>query len=622
MIRERLQKWCKIAGMFITTVIMLLIPCASYILFEYVTGNLLTIPLSMAVLNIGWIYLIYLAVFAVSGSTRIGTPLTTVFLYIVSAAEYLVTGFRGRPIMIWDVLALRTAMSVAGNYEFVFTKEMYLAFLGVQVICLFALLFPIRVKGRNKRLVFAGGGTGVVLSFILWFYSCLIPYKGLEINMWEVNETYQEYGYVLSTAVSFNYAVKKKPKGYSFAKVKQIYDTVKADNQVLLASAGDVDVECEDKITPVNIICIMNESFSDLKVAGNFKTNQEYFSFLNSLKENTVKGSLCVPVFGSLTSNSEFEFLTGDSISQLPANSIAYQFNVKPNTYSLVSTLKSQGYDTVAMHPYPKENWNRQECYRNMGIDEFLDIEDYEGSELLRNYISDRADYEKLIERVESKENPEDKLFLFNVTMQNHGGYDTLFDDFDQEVWLTGSLRGKYPKADQYLSLMKRSDEALEYLISYFEQSSEPTMIVLFGDHQPSVEDEFFDEISGTPSSLVKNQDRLMWYQTPFMIWTNYKTQAEEKGKMGAIYLSSEVLKRAGVTMTPYQQFLLKMEETFPVVHPIGCLDQEGTYYSWEALNNPENPYSDLIMNYEYLVYNHIFDGKKLKEMFSLENDN
>jgi phosphoglycerol transferase MdoB-like AlkP superfamily enzyme len=620
-IRERLLKWCKTAGMFITTVIILLIPCASYILFEYVTGNLPTIPLSMAVLNIGWIYLLYLAAFTVSGSTRIGIPLTAVFLYIVSVAEYLVLGFRGRPIMIWDVLALRTAMSVAGNYEFVLTEEMYLACLGVQAICIFALIFPKRVKGRNKRLVFAGGSTGVVLSFILWFYTCLIPYKGLEINMWEVGETYQEYGYVLSTAVSLNYAVKKKPKGYSFSKVKQIYDYVREDNQVLLASAGDVDVEGEGKTTPVNIICIMNESFSDLKVAGEFETNQEYFPFLNSLKENTMKGSLSVPVFGSLTSNSEFEFLTGDSVSLLPANSIAYQFNVKPNTYSLVSTLKSQGYETVAMHPYPKENWNRQECYRNMGIDEFLDIEDYEDSELLRNYVSDRADYEKLIERVESKENSEDKLFLFNVTMQNHGGYETLYDNFDQEVWLTGKLKGKYPKADQYLSLMKRSDEALEYLISYFEKSTEPTMIVFFGDHQPSVEDEFFDEISGTPSNLVKNKDRLMWYQTPFMIWTNYETRAEEKGKMGAIYLSSEVLKRAGVNMTPYQQFLLTMEETFPVVHPIGCFNKEGTYYSWEALQDPESPYRDLIMDYEYLVYNHIFDGKKYKEMFSLDTD-
>ncbi|WP_442914605.1 LTA synthase family protein [Lacrimispora sp.] len=618
-IRERMLKWCKNAGIFITTAIILLIPCASYILFEYVTGNLSAISPSMAVLNIGWIYLLYLTVFAVSGSTGVGISLTAVFLYFVSAAEYLVTSFRGRPIMIWDVLALRTAMSVAGNYEFVLTKEMYLAFLGVQAICLFAFLFPKRTRGRKRRLILAGGSAGVIVSFSMWFYTFLIPAKGLEINMWEVNETYQEYGYVLSTAVSFNYTVQKKPKGYSLSKVKQIYDSVREENQVLLAQAGESDAETEEKTTPVNIICIMNESLSDLKVAGNFETNQEYFPFMNSLKENTVKGSLAVPVFGSLTSNSEYEFLTGNSISLLQANSIAYQFNVKPNTYSLVSTLKSQGYETVAMHPYPRENWNRQECYRNLGMDEFLAIEDYEGSEELRNYVSDKADYQKLIERIEAKENPEDKLFVFNVTMQNHGGYESAYDNFDQEVWLTGDLKGKYPKTDQYLSLVKRSDEALEYLISYFKQSDEPTMIVMFGDHQPSVEDEFFDEIAGMPSSLVPHEERLMWYQTPFLIWTNYESQAEEKGKLGAVYLGAELLKRANVQMPPYQQFLLTMEETFPVVHPIGCYDKEGTYYSWESLRMPDNPYRDLIASYEYLVYNHTFDGKKYKEMFSLD---
>ena len=58
-----------------------------------------------------------------------------------------------------------------------------------------------------------------------------------------------------------------------------------------------------------------------------------------------------------------------------------------------------------------------------MGFDAFLDQEFYEGSEELRNYISDEADYQKLIQVVEAKENPEDKLFIFNVTMQNHGGY-------------------------------------------------------------------------------------------------------------------------------------------------------------------------------------------------------
>lgn len=622
MTKQRLLKWLKTAGIFTTTMVLLVIPCLSYILFEFVTGNLATIPPSNAILNIGWIYLLYLVVFAVSGSTRIAVPAVSVFLYVASVAEYLVVGFRGRPIMFWDVLAFRTAMSVAENYEFIITKQMFLACLVIQAICLFALAFPLKVKGKKLRLLFAGGSAGIAVSFGIWFYTYLIPGAGLGINMWAVNESYQEYGYVLSTAVSCSYVVKKKPDGYSLTKVKQIYDSVKEDNQVLLASSGDVDSDGESTVTPVNIICIMNESYSELKVAGEFETNQEYFPFLNSLKENTVKGSLCVPIFGSLTSNSEFEFLTGDSIALLQPNSIAYQFNIKPNTYSLVSTLKSQGYQAIAMHPYPKENWNREECYRNMGFDKFFDIEDYEGSEQLRNYVSDRGDFEKLIEQVESKENPEDKLFLFNVTMQNHGGYDSLYDNFNQEVWLTGDLEGKYPEADQYLSLMKRSDEALEYLISYFEKSQEPTMIVMFGDHQPSVEDEFFDDILGAPSTQVSNKDRLMWYQTPFIIWTNYETKAEEKGKMSSIYLSSELLIRAGIEMTPYQQFLLSMEETFPVVHPIGCYDKAGTYYSWTALTEAGSPYGGIIKNYEYLVYNHIFDVKKYKDMFTLEIGN
>ena len=107
-----------------------------------------------------------------------------------------------------------------------------------------------------------------------------------------------------------------------------------------------------------------------------------------------------------------------------------------------------------------------------MGFDDFIDETRYEERDFLRNYVSDQSDYENLIRQVENKENPDDRLFLFNVTMQNHGGYEGIYDNFPQEVWLTGSLKDKYPKTDQYLSLMKRSDEALEYLIRYFENSS------------------------------------------------------------------------------------------------------------------------------------------------------
>ena len=636
--KENKIKIIKYIWYTVGTVCLLMAPVASYFMFEYVTGNLDTVPYYMAALNIGWIYVLYLALFAVTGRTRIAVPAASCVLYVISLAETFVVAFRGRPIMLWDVMAFRTAMTVSGNYEFFITRQMKTAFVLLLLMNVFLWFTPRRVRGWKLRLAVGGGIAASIVGYGAWFFAVLVPSWGLGINMWAINGTYQEYGYVLSTAVSLQYVVKKPPQGYSNARLKEIYSRLEEN---IYAEAGNGQaypeksraypenpenpenpLEDGQPVTPVNLICIMNESLAELKTAGDFTTNTEYFPFMDSLEENTVRGSLCVPVFGSMTSNTEFEFLTGDSMALLPANSIAYQFNVKPGTYSMVSTLKDQGYYSVAMHPYPGENWNRVECYQNMGFDAFLDQEFYEGSEELRNYVSDEADYQKLIQVVEAKENPEDKLFIFNVTMQNHGGYEGTYDNFEQEVWLTGEYEGKYPKTDQYLSLMKRSDQAFQYLVEYFSLTDQPTMIVMFGDHQPSVEDEFYDDIAGMPSSEVPAQEHLMWYETPFIIWTNYSMPSEDMGRLGAVYLSSEVLWRANLEMTPYNRFLLAMKEDLPVVHFLGCYDREGTYYYWAKAESERCPYQDTVLDYEALVYNHSLDRKKFKELFVIDSEN
>ena len=641
MTKENKIKIIKYIWYIVGTVSLLMAPVVSYFMFEYVTGNLDTVPYYMAVLNIGWIYVLYLALFAVTGRTRIAVPAVSCVLYVISLAETFVVAFRSRPIMLWDVMAFRTAMTVSGNYEFFITRQMKTAFVLLLLMNVFLWFTPRRVRGWKLRLAVGGGIAASIAGYGAWFFAVLVPSWGLGINMWAINGTYQEYGYVLSTAVSLQYVVKKPPQGYSNARLKEIYNRLE---ESIYAEAGNGQAypvksqaypespenpenpenrpEEGQPVTPVNLICIMNESLAELKTAGDFTTNTEYFPFMDSLEENTVRGSLCVPVFGSMTSNTEFEFLTGDSMALLPANSIAYQFNVKPDTYSMVSTLKDQGYYSVAMHPYPGENWNRVECYQNMGFDAFLDQEFYEGSEELRNYVSDEADYQKLIQVVEAKENPEDKLFIFNVTMQNHGGYEGTYDNFEQEVWLTGEYEGKYPKTDQYLSLMKRSDQAFQYLVEYFSRIDEPTMIVMFGDHQPSVEDEFYDDIAGMPSSEITVQEHLMWYETPFIIWTNYSMPSEDMGRLGAVYLSSEVLWRANLEMTPYNRFLLAMKEDLPVVHFLGCYDREGTYYYWAKAESERCPYQDTVLDYEALVYNHSLDRKKLKELFVIASEN
>ena len=597
--------------------IFFLSPVLSYIMFELVTGNLAAVLPKNAVLNMVWMFALYLLVFGISGSSRISIPVSSVILYVISLAEAFVVSFRSRPIMMGDVLAVKTAMTVAGSYNYTPTFMMIICGILLIMWNVLAQLVPVRIRGKKKRAAVFGGSAAAVVVFIGGFYTVLVPKLGLEVNLWDPTTSYAENGYVLASAVSLKYLVKKAPEGYSQAKIQEIYEKYVGSEEEQNEETA-VAVEAGDAVQPTNIICIMNESLSDLSVDGEFTTNTEYFPFLNSLTENTVKGKLCMPVFGAMTSNSEFEFLIGDSMYLMPRGSVAYQFYVNPGVRSMVSTVKDQGYTAVAMHPYPAENWNRRICYNNMGFDDFMDISAYEGRDELRNYISDLSDFKLIAEYVEKKANPDDKLFLFNVTMQNHGGYTIPFANFDQEVWLTGDMEGKYPEADMYLSLVKKSDEAFEWLVNYFSQCDQPTMIVMFGDHQPGIEDEFFDEAMGVESAKVLNEQKMCWYETPFVIWTNYDQPAEDMGRLGAIYLSSYVLKRANLSLTPYNEFLLQLSEKLPIIHHLGIWESDGTYHSWEDAESGEYEWKEQLMEYEGLVYNHSLDPKTVNEMFSI----
>ena len=548
--------------------LFLLSPVFSYVMFEFVTGNFVMVLPKNAVLNIVWMFALYLLVFGISGSTRISVPVSSVILYAISLAEAFVVSFRSRPIMMGDVLAVKTAMTVAGSYDYTPTFMMIIC--GVLLIIWNALaqFVFVRVKGKKKRAAVFSVSAGAVAAFIACFYNFMISGLSLEVNLWDPTTSYAENGYILSSAISIKYLVKKAPGGYSQAKIQEICDKY-VDSEKERNGETAAVVASGDAVQPTNIICIMNESLSDLAVDGDFTTNIDYLPFLHSLTENTVKGKLCMPVFGAMT-------------------------------------------------PYPAENWNRRICYNNMGFSDFMDISAYEGRDELRNYISDLSDFKVITEYIEQKANPDDKLFLFNVTMQNHGGYTIPYANFDQEVWLTGDMEGKYPEADMYLSLVKKSDEAFEWLVNYFSQCDQPTMIVMFGDHQPGIEDEFFDEAMGVESAKVPNEQKMVWYETPFVIWTNYDQPSEDMGRLGAIYLSSYVLKRANLSLTPYNEFLLQLSEKLPIIHHLGIWESDGTYHSWEDAASGDYDWKEQLVEYENLVYNHSLDPKTVNEMFSI----
>ena len=608
----------------------LLVPFLMLLVSEGVTGNLLRLFAPGVVLGTAVYYILYLGVFFFAGTTKVSWLLLNLAVYGLAAGEYFVISFRERPAMIWDVLALRTAMTVSANYRFTVTPRLVFTFLGTLLLGIGSWKVPLRLENRKIRWKARGAWAGVTAAFAVLLYGVLTPALKLSVPMWDPIISFERQGFLLSTVLSLETLVPQKPAGYETETARKLLERLEKE-----AGAGEEPgSETEllgrnEAVVPENVICIMNESFADLRifnglVSGNsFETDGPFLSYYDSLSENAQKGWLYVPVFGAMTANSEYEFLTGNSCAFVPQGSIPYQFYTKPGDGSLARAFGEAGYRTAAMHPYPGYNWNRTEAYENLGFDEFLDQDYYEASGFLeegeadgaadsrmtRGYLSDAADYEALIRQVEEKE-PGEKLFLFNVTMQNHGGYEVA--DFPADVHVTavngGDCLGEYPKADQYLTLMKRSDEALKILLDYFSACSQPTLIVLFGDHEPSVETSFYEALYGTRWSQVPGEQKRYSFVTPYLIWSNYERDAGDLGDMSAFMLGGQVLRAAGMEAGGFGYAVERLRGEYPMVHSMGLLTRDGQFL--DVLETGTLDLSQTVKEYHTLQYYRMFEEK------------
>ncbi len=572
------------------------------------------------------ILIMYFIVFALSGSFKLSYLIITPILYGFALAHCYVVEFRGTPFLPMDFLSITTAAGVANTYNFMPNYKIVIATL----IFIFILVIGAKTKTPKYHLLtqiisrtFMATVSAVLL--ILFFATSVFADMGIKPDFWNQSRGYRNYGFVWSFFCNTKYLYMSEPDNYNSGDVGDYVSSVVEDTE-------ENKPVIDDSYEKPNIICIMNESLSDLSVLGEFQTNIDYMPFMRSLTENTIKGNLYVPVIGAGTSNTEFEFLTGHTTAFLPSGSNAYMLYVENPIASLVSTMEAQGYSSYALHPYYASGWKRTQVYENFGFNKFISLENimdislmqeyqdngnnpnflqqlvnekYPDKEnmLLRQYISDSYNYDLLIEDFENRDKSV-PYFAFNVTMQNHGGYAISADNFDECVFTT-SVSKNYNKTNKYLSLVKASDDAFKELIEYFQNVDEPTVICMFGDHQPSIETAFIAEIMGLNdlSNLTVEQEQAR-HATPFFIWANYDIEEKYIDKLSANYLSSLVLETAGVKLTEYNKYLLKLAEILPVIDTVGYIDYQGIYYKW----SDASPHTKLLDDYERVQYNNIFD--------------
>ena len=594
-VRERPEQW-------LSRLIFLLGPWVSFWMVEILNGNDVFSDLYswQVLMNLIWYYLLFLLCRLILGRRRRAAATAAGLSFFVGIVNHYVLRFRGRILFPADLTAWETAANVADAFDFSLDAAMRQgAVLLAAYLFLVWMCVPQRRRDKLPRWL-AGLLVLVEVGYCFVFFKTgALPALGIYTQQWVT----QANGFLLNFTVALRYSALDKPEDYSRSQVLELMEAYPTE-------AGDPSV-----VRPTNLIVVMNESFADLTIFEGLEASEDPTPFLHSMEENTVRGWMYSPVTGGGTASVEFEYLTGFSTVFQPPHTVAYQLYAEEGMPSLAALAGSVGYDSTAFHPYKSSGWNRPIVYEDMRFDHQLYEEDVTDPYLVRRYVSDQSDYEMLYSITDREEG--DPAFILNVTMQNHSSYAQGWNNLEKTVTLSTEQRTADTTAEQYLALMRASDDALRDLITHYERSSEPTMIVFFGDHQPPLKNAFYEQLYGKPLDQRTTEEVLKQYATPFFLWSNYDIQEREDVVLSPNYLGVLTAQAAGLPLTGFMNFLSRLYEELPVITPVGLITGDGQAVKREELTGEQQEW---LLAYETLNYCGIVDlDEEVRPMFCLD---
>ena len=567
----------------------LVIPLGCFYTFETLTHQMSTMIELAKLLNIAFYYWLFLFVFFIAGRTSISMAICVSAIAIIGVGNYFVVMFRSNPIVPWDIYSFETAMSVADNY--VFSVDWALA----EHIAMFILMLIVGVRTNirlNKKIL--RPILTVAMCIPAYFYISYLWQDNLERNtglndtLFNAKYMHSKDGFFVSFILDIHFLQIEEPKNYS--------------DEYALSLLNEQEVEkVETPEELPDIIAIMDETFSDPAVLGEFETNKDYMPFVHSILRgevaNTISGYADVSVLGGNTANSEFEFLTGNSMAFFPNGSVPYLQYIRDGISTIVPQLEEYGYTTYGTHPYRAKGWNREFIYDLMGFDYRYFQGSFPFEDKLRNYVSDEADFKSILEWRNNTEGP---FFMFNVTMQNHSNYGGDFDNFDPQIVAKFKNTSSNKYLNKYLSLMYETDQDVASLLSELSQSDRKTIVVFWGDHQPNdyVVRPIYKEY-GLDFDNQTYEQQQQRQKTPFFIWANYDIQEQTNVEISLNYLNILLFETAGLQLDEYQTFRKNLwQGQIPMMNAVGYRNDDGDLVEYddapEEIQNLLNEYQNI----------------------------
>jgi hypothetical protein len=344
----------------------------------------------------------------------------------------------------------------------------------------------------------------------------------------------------------------------------------------------------------VDLILYVVESFMDPDDLG-FHYTSDPIPNVRALSKSQISGYGIVPERFGGSANTEFEALTGMSMTFLPQGSLPFRQYIRHPLPSLPRVLGDLGFRTTAIQADAKYYYNREQVYDLLGFQHVVWLNDTPGVEraVRPGWPSDNA----VVQAVIDANHGPHPFFTFAFPSSTHSPY-TSGVYRDSDLGVVGPASDGEGEVKEYVNTLRVADHAIGKLVEYFRHQPDSTIIAILGDHLAPLSGNalrpFFAHLSGLPEAERARRTR----RVPLLVWANFRLPRQnsemsinalpafllEKMRLsppGFLAVTDEVLRRVPV-MTSYLQ------------------GPHGEIWSWDSLPAPERT---LLLDYRLLQY-------------------
>ncbi len=497
------------------------------------------------------------------------------FFYTMALANDIICILTGDPLLPTDFLLLGELGNIAGFVELPFLMSHIIALLICVASCLLFIVLDVKKRKKGKKLCIkkrtrvAITSIGLVFCIFTVYLVCLnddfrfkvLAKHNVQIAAFNPKADYMSNGLVLTFFPRIGNIIMDKPKAYSKKAMLEL-------KEEYTSKTTSSEITDNESIKP-NIIAIQNEAWWDSSLIPNATFSKDPLSHTRKIMAEGKGGVLVSPVFAGGTCMPEFEFLTGFTTRYLPVAVYPYIQSITSPTPSLASVCLKNGYQTVAYHPYRKNFYGRNKAYPLMGFEKFIGMDELEEPQYRGWYISDMQLTNDIIKMYEEKK--QERIFVFGISMQNHGDYaKQRYDTYDIEVNSDVISETDLQGLRDFTQGVYDTDVALKKLVDYFRNVSEPTLIVMYGDHLPllGTEGSTYQDGGFVEKKASFNYSEFeQLYKTPYVVWANYDISSYEfPEEISAGNLGVKIAQMANLESIPwYYAFLDEFYTKYPV---------------------------------------------------------